>query len=176
MLVTSLAILVTNIPYLLRSISEGTNMKKMSLSFKFCHQGSVSVTNIDKLPPTLSHPHPNVTNITVACWLQSHKRISVTDKMSPLSQLCHQHPKIVTKNFGFFFEFQTTNFLTLMTLIVWKWVEIGRFDFRHLNSIFGFASWFWLIVTTHVKTLSRLYPETITLRRFHSFIFRLIDF
>ena len=45
------------------------SMKKIAKAptSKRCHQSSVSVTNIQKLPPTLSHQHPNVTNITV-CW------------------------------------------------------------------------------------------------------------
>ena len=54
MLVTVLAILVTNILYLL-TLASGTNIQK-------CHQDLISVAYKLKLSPTVSCQHHNVTN------------------------------------------------------------------------------------------------------------------
>ena len=58
LLVTVLAILTTNILYVL-TLASGTNILG-------CHQDLKSVANNPKLSPTVSHQHHNITNMTVA--------------------------------------------------------------------------------------------------------------
>ena len=127
MLVTVLAISVTNILYFI-TLASGTNIQKMSPNINF-------VANILKLSPTVSHQHQNVTNMTVAAILWA----CLFLKNFLLVHFCRSVEKISIKSGTCPFDGHTKNMRLMQLFSKVQWFDLGNiFFFEFLSKIPGF--------------------------------------